>query len=137
MASCSGASIPILTRRPVPPSNVIWIGPLANSCAMVMFASTPSAGWITIDSSARRLRTSIDSSSGYGAQRLGKGLALRVVGDRRAAAHDVDQLTDLMLTHMNDVAVDFIGVAAPCHELHELAPSLNDRGGNSGVRGAR
>ena len=31
-----------------------------------------------------------------------------------------------MLTHMNDVAVDFIGVAAPCHELHELAPSLNE-----------
>ena len=56
--SCSGASMPILTRRPVPPSNVIRMGPLANSCASVMLASTPSAGWITIDSSTQRLITS-------------------------------------------------------------------------------
>ena len=59
MASCSGASMPILIRRPVPPRRVIWIGPLAKSCAMVMLQSTPSAGWITMDSSARRLKTNI------------------------------------------------------------------------------
>ena len=59
MASSAGASIPIFTRRPVPPNRVIWMGPLANSCAMVMFSSTPSAGCMTIDSSARRLSTSI------------------------------------------------------------------------------
>src|ERR1700733_626366 len=104
---------------------------------MVMFASTPSAGWITIDSSARRLRTSINSGSCYGAQRLGKGLALGVVGDRRAAAHNVDQLPDLVLAHMDDVAVDFVGIAAAGHEFHQLAPAFHDGGCKSGARGTR
>src|ERR1700749_3123064 len=104
---------------------------------MVMFASTPSAGWITIDSSARRLRTSISSGSGYGAQRLGKGLALRVVRDRRAAANDVDQLTDLGLAHMGDVGIDFIGIAAAGHDIHQTAPAFHDGGCNSRARRAR
>src|ERR1700722_13993450 len=60
MARCSGASMPILICRPVPPSSVIWIGPFANSSANVMLASAPSAGWMTMDSSERRLMTNIE-----------------------------------------------------------------------------
>jgi hypothetical protein len=74
MASSAGASIPIFTRRPVPPSRVIWMGPLANSCAMVMFSSTPSAGCMTIDSSARRLSTSINQARASARSALAKVL---------------------------------------------------------------
>src|SRR5260370_20441660 len=105
---CSGASMPILTRRPVPPSRVIWMGPLAKSSAMVMLASTPSAGWMTMASSARRLRTNMESSPRQRAQRFGEGLSLRVVRDRGSAADDIDQLLNLMLTDMDDMAVDVV-----------------------------
>ncbi len=51
--------MPTFTRRPVLPSKVIWMGPFANNCCKVMLTSAPSAGWIRIDSSARRLSTSM------------------------------------------------------------------------------
>src|SRR5882757_10632315 len=80
---------------------------------------------MTIDSSGRRLRTSINSGPGQGAQRLGEGLALRVIGNRRAAAHDIDQLANLVPAYMNDVTIDVIRSAASGHELHQRAPSLH------------
>ena len=50
------------------------MGPLANNCAMVMLASTPSAGWMTIDSSARRLRTNMDQARASARSDLAKVL---------------------------------------------------------------
>src|SRR5580658_2746895 len=133
MESCSGASMPILTRRPVPPSNVIKMGPLAKSCASVMLTSTPSAGWITIDSSARRLKTSMASRLRQSAQRFGKGLSLRAVSERRSASHNAQKLVDLTLPQIDDVAVDFVRGAATGHQLHQRAPARGDRLRNAGA----
>src|SRR5580692_11694579 len=116
IASCSGASIPILTRRPVPPSSVIKIGPFANSCASVMLSSTPSAGWITMDSSARRLRTNM-SGLRERTLRPGKGLALGGIGEGYGAAHDPEKLLQLILARVDDVAVHLVRRAALSHEL--------------------
>src|SRR6202451_2912486 len=132
IASCSGASIPILTRRPVPPRSVIKIGPFANSSASVMLSSTPSAGWITMDSSARRLRTSM-SGLRQRALRPGKGLALGGVGERCGAAHDTEKLLQLVLARVDDVAVHLIRRAASGHELHERAPALRNGRGQAGL----
>ncbi len=60
------------------------------------------------------------------AQRLGEGLALRIVRDRGSAAHDIDQLADLMLADMNDVTIDVVRGAAAGHQLHQGAPALGD-----------
>src|SRR5580658_1083678 len=102
------------------------MGPLANSCAMVMLTSTPSAGWITIDSSARRLNTNIGSYPRQRAQRSCEGLSLRSVGHRRRASENIHQLPDLVLPHMNDVAIHLIRGAAAGHQLHQCAPALGD-----------
>src|SRR5271170_5894532 len=132
MASCSGASMPILTRRPVPPSSVIKIGPFAKSCASVMLSSTPSAGWITMDSSARRLRTSM-SGLRQRALRPGKGLALGGVGEGCSAAHDPEKLLQLVLARIDNVAVHLVRRAASGHEFHERTPALRDSCGQAGL----
>src|SRR5271154_6620522 len=81
---------------------------------------------MTIDSSARRLSTSINSGPGQGAERLAEGLAVVVVGDGRTAAHDIDQLANLVLPNMNDIAVHFVRAAASGHEGQQRAPPLHD-----------
>src|SRR6185295_15331643 len=84
MQSSGGAAIPIFTRRPLPPSSVISIGPLANRSFSVSVLSTPSASLIWMASSARLLTTSMSLS------RLGSAERARVGGCRRQAAAAVE-----------------------------------------------
>src|SRR5271165_4543947 len=78
---------------------------------------------MTMDSSARRLSTNMSGSS-QGAQGFGEGLAVIVVGDGRTAAHDVDQLVNLVLPNVDDVPIHLIRAAAYRHERQQRAPAF-------------
>src|SRR6202162_1350285 len=68
-------------RRPLPPSNVMRMGPSANSSASVMLPYMPSASSITIDSSVRRLNTSMGQALGCSVSARTAVLALVIVGE--------------------------------------------------------
>ena len=40
--------------------------------------------------------------------------------------YDIDQLAGLVLAHMDDAAIDFIGRAAAGHEFHQRTPAFHD-----------
>ena len=59
------------------------------------------------------------------------------VGERWTAADDADELLDLPLAQIDDVAVDFVRGAAAGHQLHQRAPALGDRRGEPVPGGTR
>ena len=57
-----------------------------------------------------------------------------IVGDGRgSAADDVDQLSNLMLAHADDVSIELVGVAASGHERQQRAPARGHGGGDAGT----